>query len=296
MKSVIIFTFSGTGNTFIVADNISSSFTENGCTVTTEKMEHYFHDQPLPDLTPYDYIGIGYPIHAFNAPLKVVRFVKSLPKCDKCDKKVFIFKTSGEPFWMNKGSSVLLRRKLSKKGMELVFERHFLMPYNVIFRYHDSLVKQMHITSRKLAENMVKSTINGFFEVNRITVPQRIVSFIFRIEWLGKINGLFMRVSKKTCSDCGLCISRCPAKNIVKANGRIKIKPNCSMCMRCVMYCPTGALKAGILRFWAVRGGYDFDSILSNEKIPEVYVDESTRGYFKLFRKYFKWADKVARD
>ena len=53
----------------------------------------------------YDVIGIGYPIHAFNAP-KIVE--DKIKKYNIKSKNYFIYKVSGEPFKYNNASSYKL--------------------------------------------------------------------------------------------------------------------------------------------------------------------------------------------
>jgi hypothetical protein len=40
-----------------------------------------------------------------------------------------------------------------------------------------------------------------------------------------------------------------------------------------------------------VNGGYDFRRLLADPGIPADYVREDTKGYFRLFRKYYRNAD-----
>ena len=122
-------------------------------------IETLMKEGALPALLGIDAIGIGYPVYAFNTPKIVHDFVKQLPPGE--NKIAFIFKTAGEPFYWNNASSSLLVRNLKKKGYRAVFERHFLMPYNIIMRYPEALIKQMVITNKKLCLDMAKRMMNG---------------------------------------------------------------------------------------------------------------------------------------
>jgi len=42
---------------------------------------------------------------------------------------------------------------------------------------------------------------------------------------------------------------------------------------------------------WRVNGAYDFARILADPEISSDYINAQTKGYFKLFRKYYRNAD-----
>ena len=75
---VLLCTFSGTGHTILAAKAIEKSFKEEDVTVDTYFVKRPYKD--IPDSSKYDYVGLGYPIHAFNAPKIFVDFCKLLPK------------------------------------------------------------------------------------------------------------------------------------------------------------------------------------------------------------------------
>ena len=69
MKILICY-FSGTGNTQKIVDCYANIFTtQYGDDVTLIRMEDDFKY----DVNDFDLIGIGYPVHAFNAPSIVLR-------------------------------------------------------------------------------------------------------------------------------------------------------------------------------------------------------------------------------
>ena len=105
MKILICY-FSGTGNTKKVVDCFAETFkTEYNEDVTVARMEDSFTQ----DINDYDLIGIGYPVHAFNAPSIVLDFCKNLPVAKK-EIRAFIVNTSGEPLKLNNISSLQIGR------------------------------------------------------------------------------------------------------------------------------------------------------------------------------------------
>jgi len=287
MKKAIIYIFSGTGNTTYSANKIKSALEKSDIHTDVVDISIPFKLDKQP--CDYDIVGVGYPIHAFNCPKIVIDFINRLEKTKS--KYTFVFKTSGEPFWMNNASSYLLEKALNKKGLSINQEMHFLMPYNIIFRYKKAIVKQMltyldamtNVFALKVANQEENPPVYHFLTL--------LTAFIYRIQWFGAtFNGRFYRVVKRKCINCDICIKNCPAKNIYrdKRKNKIKFNGNCSMCMRCAMDCPTNAINIGILNWWKVWGAYPFNEIKEDQSIKDNYINKKTFGYFRLFYPFLK--------
>lgn len=284
---ISIYTFSGTGNTFLAAEFIAESLSAENVSISRYRIEDVILNRVISDTTGVDHIIIGYPIHAFNVPRIVVDFAKALPLGNGT--KVSIFKTSGEPFFFNNSSSHQLIKVLNKKGYKCMMETHLLMPYNIMFRYPDSLAKQMYFKTKEMSKEFAFGIINGNHGMIPYNTFNKIISFILRIQWGGaRFNGRLYSCNHKKCTVCLKCVRNCPSQNIRLRSGKIHFDGKCLMCMRCVQNCPHDAINIGILRWWAVRGKYDFNALISDESIPLEYVNEKTRGYFRLFGKFFK--------
>lgn len=286
MPNAIIFYFTGTYHTLKAAQMIQTHLEANGIATRLHEARYPFE----PVVEDFDYVGFGYPVHAFNAPLIFLRFVRSLPAMKAS--KVFIFKTSGEPARLNAESSFSLHRILKKKGCDVLLDTHLLMPYNILFRYPDGLAKQMTLYADALSRLLALRLINGERDTFRFSKLRRLFSLVMRIEWFGAwLNGRLYSVNTKKCSHCMLCVKKCPTANITYEDGRFRFGGRCAMCMRCVMYCPKDAVNFGILRPLRISGGYAFDRILADTNISADYVGPKTKGYFKTFRGFFRRAD-----
>jgi ferredoxin len=284
MPNAIIYVFSGTYHTLKTAEMLKNHLEEGHIKATVHEVRQPLDRIPAPEAG--DIVGFGYPVHAFNAPQLFLRFVRSLPAARH--NRTFLFKTSGEPFHINDASSYKLYRMLLKKGYDVVQETHMLMPYNILRRYPDGLVKQMTLYSDAQCKMLVIRLLNGERAELRYALRHRIASVLFRIEWFGAwFNGLFYSVDADKCTHCQKCVRSCPAQNITFDGSRFHFARACTMCMRCVMYCPADALRIGLLQPFKVNGGYAFSKILSDPGIPVDFVDSHTKGYFHLFRKFF---------
>lgn len=287
---VLLLDFSGTGHTTLCGNYIQASFQNKGHEVT-----HYSfkHDRSLAeDINDYNLIGIGYPIHAFNVPEAFNRFLKNLPAANK---PFFIYKVSGEPFHFNDSSSYHFVKKLKKKGYTLVGEKHFLMPYNIMFRYKDGLAKQMYLYLGALCEAYVLGLLANEAETIPYRFGHKALSFLLRIEWIApKLNSPFIHV-KKSCTSCGKCLRECPTGAIIKkGNGKLSFKASrCAMCMRCAFFCPTNSIVYGFMNPWKVNSPYRYEALAKDDSVDPHFVSEDTKGYFKKFLPYFKRQDAL---
>ena len=118
MTTITLFHFSGTGNTTALAQLYEQALTERGCQV-----HHHFIDvaliesvgqEPLASqLAASDWIGLGYPVHAFGPPRILFELVRNLPLGH--NQPVFAFKDAGDYLWQG-GSTQRLRTALLERG------------------------------------------------------------------------------------------------------------------------------------------------------------------------------------
>jgi NAD-dependent dihydropyrimidine dehydrogenase PreA subunit len=280
MKRILLIVFSGPGNTLLVAGMIRDELLKAG--FEADILDITRQDGPAP--AAYDVIGLGYPVYAFNTPVFFLRYVKRLALKGK---KVFIFKTSGEPSFPNNGSSYDLLSML--KGCRVLGDYHFLMPYNIITRFPDNLVKQMYLAAKKQSAVLAANLRAGKSSFVRITLINRIISLLLRIQRPGAgINGIFYRVKRKKCSLCLRCVRDCPAGNIRLAGNKLRFAFRCQMCMRCSFYCPVDAIGIGFLNLWRVNGPYPFEKLVQDENLDGRFINEHTKGIYRIYIPWFK--------
>ncbi|HAK69208.1 MAG TPA: 4Fe-4S ferredoxin [Treponema sp.] len=293
---IVIYIFSGTGNTALVAGLYKKHL--EGCDVTIWRIGN---ESPPPSPEEFDLVGFGYPVHGFNAPKVMVDFCRALPaaggKNEKA-KRCFIMKTSGEGLSFNNYSSQKMIRILERKGYYFASERHYVMPYNMIFRHSPEMVKSEYIYADKMVrlhargllsmkdENVHTNPLMGWF------VP------LFRIEWLyAQAQGPFMRVDMEKCVKCMKCVKGCPLHNINYNDGKFKFGTNCALCVCCSFNCPRNAISIGLLNGWKINGSYDIEKTASDSSIPFPYFGENLRGFHRwLYYKYYRNCDRALSD
>lgn len=275
--------YTGTFNTRYITGLLQDRLAALGWNVTRYEIDPTITE--CLDLSRYDIVGLGYPIYGFCAPYAFLRFIRA--QRFPCGQKVFIYKNSGETETANDASSKYVVRHLRHCGVKVSNEYHFIMPYNIHFRFDEYLIKEMLLMDAKLMDILVFELRHGIANSRPYKFwPRLVSSLVSRPQYIGgNVNSFLYRVDKTRCIDCDLCIRRCPTKNIYRdTKGTIRFHHSCIMCMRCSLYCPKDAIHIGFLESWGwkVNGGYNFQKI---EKIAydKPYITSDTTGFFKCY-------------
>ncbi len=288
---VILYVFSGTGNTLKVAALYKKYMNAD---VTVYRISEKSGKFPSPE--EYDLVGVGYPIHAFSAPEPVINFCKKLPAV--AYRRTFVFKTSGEGLHLNDGSSQKCIKILKKKGYDVTLERHIVMPYNMIYRHSDAMAKQMWIYAKAL----VKLSCNELesFKRENVKEPFYKTFFIPPLNWIeskfAHFHGPMFKVDTNKCIDCGKCAGVCPENNIEKIDGKYKFGHKCVLCMGCSFGCPVDAIHVGVFKYWKVNGSYRLEELVRDDSIQFPLVPDNAKGIYRLYKKYYQEVDEMLED
>ena len=282
--NILLLYFTGTYNTRFVTSKLRESLEAEGCTVTTYEIDPA--NEECLDFSPYDIVGLGSPIYGFAAPWPFLRFIRKQKFPE--GKRLFIYKNSGECYHENDASHKYVLRKLRHDKARIENEYHFLMPYNIHFRYDDYLVREMFEMDRKLMRILVHEVLHEVPNLKPYKLWPRVVASVVSCPQYiaGDVNSFLYRVDMSKCIDCGLCIKNCPKHNIYKdKNGNIRFHHDCQMCMRCSLFCPKDAFYIGFLDDWGwrVNGAYNFKKI-EQLPLPEPQIiNKNTTGFFDCF-------------
>lgn len=278
MKCLLLY-YTGTFNTRYMTNKVKDRLVKEGYEVDTYEIDPLKTERL--EFSSYDLLGLGYPIYGFNAPYPFLKFIKK----QKFNKplKAFIYKDSGETYHANDASSVSVYRNLKRKGVKITNEYHFLMPYNIHFRFEDNLVKEMLDVNELLLDILEKEISEDIPNIKKYKFIHRFVTQVVKLQFIGgDVNSFFYKVDKKKCIKCNKCVNNCPMKNIYAKDGKVKFHHHCLMCMRCSLFCPTDAISIGILNGWRVNGPYDFKKIEAINNEAPIITDE-TKGFFKCY-------------
>ena len=93
---------------------------------------------------------------------------------------------------------------------------------------------------------MIDDLLAGREQLTRPLLLDRLAAQLGRAEHLGgRLFGAGIRVSA-ACTQCGLCVARCPSGNLRLENGRIRSGFKCFFCLKCFYSCPRHALSPRI--------------------------------------------------
>lgn len=281
MKSVVIYYFSGTGNTEIVMNMFKEEFCQHEYLVDVIRIEDVIKNGLTIDLEKYDLVGIGCQVIGFGVPNIVNDFMRLLPK--EKGKRVFVFRTAGGVAPQNYNASKSMIRKLSRKGYEVFHERIFSISSNWVVRFDNAVIRQLYKATNKKVTIMCKEVIDGEKRILKTGIRLKVMMGLVRpiSSRMLRLVGKDMKI-EKSCTHCQQCIKNCPARNIYEKDGKIRFKSSCNSCMRCVYSCPQKAMKFKFLKFFPVPGGYNIEKILKQPcdasncvtgKIPPFFND-----------------------
>lgn len=292
MRCLLIY-FTGTFNTRYVSQRLKERLEQVDYEVELYEIDPLKTDQL--DLKKYDLVGLGYPIYGYNAPWPFLKFIRhqKFPK----GIRTFIYKNSGETEKVNDASSLFVWRKLKRSGALIENEYHFLMPYNIHFRFDERLVKEILMMDDKLYDILIYEITHRIPNIKRYKLWHKIVTRVVSIQFIGgDVNSFFYKVDAKKCIDCGLCVRQCPTQNIErKSAGCLVFHHNCLMCMRCSFCCPTAAIDIGILQGWKVNKPYNFEKIKQIE-LTEPYITDETTGFFHCYIDTYRYINERHRE
>lgn len=274
--------FSGTGNTEHACEELLKNLEKNGHITSLFSIRK---DAERPSLEDCDCLILGYPVHGFNAPAPVLKYLKSLEKTKK-QTPCYLLRTSGEPLKLNNASGISPKRILKKKGYVVLGEFHYVLPYNIIFRHSDGMAARMKRGVELRLPADAEKIGNAETFRTKVGPFSRLVSFACRIEHTAMpLIGRHFKATEK-CIGCGKCELVCPQGNICMEGGRPRFGKSCVGCMGCVFSCTEDAIHPSIFNGWKVNGPYAFDASPATD-------DEVCRYCHKAYLRYFHEGESI---
>jgi NAD-dependent dihydropyrimidine dehydrogenase PreA subunit/flavodoxin len=243
IRKVLIATFSQTGSTIRIAEEISKGLQSMGCEVDY----HTINGKQSPQFSDFDIIGIGTPVYCFRPPFIVKDFVKSLP--DLQGKSFFVFTLFGT---LPGNTGNYIRRELRKKhGRDIghflchgadyfigYLKRGYLFSPDFPSNYEIGAAQRFGKVVFRRYESTIEETekydphINPVYAFERFTINRMFSKYLCK---LFKVNDL--------CNGCGICINSCPVHNITADhNHRPVWHDDCLLCATCELKCPKDAI------------------------------------------------------
>ncbi|MBN2898442.1 MAG: EFR1 family ferrodoxin [Clostridia bacterium] len=242
MKYTVLY-FSGTGNTWFVADTISKEIGDQCHCYSIENSELDF--QKI--IRETDHLFLGYPIYGSEAPEPMKRFISALEKQDNpLPTSVFVTEAYASGDGANYLRDVLEKKNyILKNSLEVKMSNNFYVPIFIkAFPVGDADKKEKrHEKARNRVETWVRQILDGEKALKKIYAHQKWLGNTQRKhigDYIKKVNEALY--ADDSCTKCGLCVRLCPMENIVLED-KVMFKDQCASCMRCYHACPVSAIQ-----------------------------------------------------
>jgi Pyruvate/2-oxoacid:ferredoxin oxidoreductase delta subunit/flavodoxin len=236
-KSVDIYFFSGTGNTFLAAQKIAETLKSGGCQTNLIPIEKA--DPSKIDLTKT--AGIGFTVACWNTYPLVRKFINDLPAANGTE--IFVFCTMGDSSFRTQSEYAQI---LKRKGYCVIGAKAFRMPNNFIaIQNNEKNQRKISLAMPKI-ERFAQDLLDGKAETGKTGILSKLcfkISCFITGLWETRLSQKMMnlRVKKDRCVKCGFCQELCPTGNIVLTDYP-SFKDKCQICLRCSSYCPAQAI------------------------------------------------------
>ena len=252
--------FSPTGNVRHLAKTLADHLDPNETTLVP------LEGSEPEELGQGEHLVLLYPIHGFNPPRNVQRFVRRLPP-DRFD-AVSLIAVGCADHWVDQAVSRRLRRALTGKGYSVVVDEILAMPLTFVTAFPDDMGRSLVAGSEKRMQDVAASLDSIPRVAQRVPWKSRLVSLLGRLESpASRLFGLELHASEG-CTSCGTCWNECPQGNIRRGrDGRPRFGFDCLMCMRCIYNCPENAIAPRISKFIPIKGGYSLSRYVSGKRL-----------------------------
>ena len=251
---IAIFYFTGTGNTEFIAKELKRALGNENPTELFS-IEFFVKGVSQSHLGQFDFLILGAPVYAFNAPRIFINFLKRLPKGD--GKRVMLFLDAGGDAL---AGLAYPSRLLGNKGYNVTNQAVFFVPANLWletvdktngiitanlfgWRYQQNVKEMLELSRVK-----IQATVNKILKGEPTSFPtsfftQHIsIGAWFIYAYLGCPTFKYFIRTNQACNLCGICISTCPTNNIRIEKSKVIFGSACTMCYRCINVCPKLAI------------------------------------------------------
>lgn len=238
-NGIMIFCFSGTGNSRYIAKRISEALHDE----TVNLNEKIKANDASPIQTGRDAIIVT-PTYAWRIPRIVSEWLSETKFIDTI-RIWFVMNCGGEI-----GNAAKYNRRFAEqKGLSYMGTAQIVMPENYIAMFNAPEAAEAEKIVAKAEpdiENVIAHIEAGeSFPAPRNNLYDRFMS--------GPVNPIFYRFFVKAtafragdaCIGCGKCVERCPMNNVSLKSGKPAWGKECTHCMACICYCPTKAIEYG---------------------------------------------------
>ena len=255
----MIFYFSGTGNTLWAARQLAEATGESLIDMAACNISSF-------QLKAEERIGFCFPVHGWQPPKLVRRFIRSLTVKTSPERSNYCFAlcTCGDSIGL---TMEMLDRELETKGLKLDSMFSLTMPESYValpFMYTDTIAREQQKTEtaqRQLKDicSIVERCESGIIRTHKGPLPWVLSHVIGAFFNAALITDRPFRLDKNRCTACRKCLKICPVHNISLDKcgfPQWQYTHQCTACLACYHHCPKHAINYGPLT--RNRGQYYF--------------------------------------
>lgn len=269
---MVIFYFSGTGNTQYVSEYFNHTICYKGIDSTVFDITKISQEKANEIIEEKQSIFLAYPIYGSDMPENMKVFIDQMPQGD--GKLLGVICT--QVMISGDGASIEFE-KLKAKGYNQKWAHQINMPNNLCIKgspfkqcadystHEKKYLKKARLKLDAIADKVieVKAQVTDNRWYNRLVAQTQ------RPAYRKYLQETFVKgfdVDQNKCTGCGLCVKICPNKVIVD-KGKIVFenRSDCTNCFRCINFCPQAAiLYKGKIKLPQYKGPTQevFDSII----------------------------------
>ena len=235
--NAIIYYFSGTGNSLVVANDLAAELGAAKVVGVSKALRTRGESS-------YDVVGIVYPVYMFGIPLIIASFLKNIVV--KQGAYIFCVATYGG---LTGRPHSLSNDILKKRGLDMAAGFSVRMPGNYIPLYgaipgdqQEVLFQKEKLKVKEIAQS-VKAGARGIIEEKPAWL-----NFLFYILLYKGGSAQIPSAAKgfwitDACTKCGICAQVCPVENIAMKDGKPVWLDHCQHCVACLQWCPVEAIQ-----------------------------------------------------
>ena len=250
--SLVLFYFSGTGNTRYIAKRICATLNGRGYEAEAVSIEGMSPAEARTMIDNSSAVGLGWPIYGSDIPDIMKDFIKYMPIVE--NKPLLTFCTQ---MAFSGDGAVVMRGFLEAKGYVQKWAMQFNMPNNVSVRgipissSDDYAINEEKYLkrARKKADYLAYKVLKNVEVIKGATVFHTIAAMSQRPAYRYLVHKAMTKKLgvSESCTGCSLCVDMCPRGVIKLEDGKarhVNIK-ECTLCFRCIDFCPKSAVTYG---------------------------------------------------
>lgn len=237
----MIFYFSGTGNSFYVAQKLQEAEGGELINITDALNKKHLNYQPVDG----EKVGIVFPVYFNGLPTIVEQFMEQLTIDNSNQPFIYTVVTCGSSIGR---ADKMVADLLKTKDLELSSAFSVEMPSNYVMIY-DTYDAEKEKSKLQVAEKQIENIIkllktNKRGNFSKHGVIAVLTPLIYKLYGMRRNTEKFYTTD--ACNGCALCEEICPEMAIKLENGKPEWKKDkCSHCTACINRCPKRAIQYG---------------------------------------------------